>query len=70
MSRDMYKAYDSWAYSNGINRKLIQKNVTQRLERLGFKRGRGTGGVRLIMDIAIKKFCDAGAYANSSKGWC
>lgn len=68
-SGELFKEYSTWADSNGIKRKLNQKNLTQRLEKLGYKRSRGAGGIRLITGIAIKKTDNFMTYDAASNGY-
>ncbi len=53
-SGTLYHEYKSWADDNGISRKLNHQNFTKRLQRLGFKPYRGTGGKRMIGGIRWK----------------
>jgi len=50
----LYHEYKSWADDNGISRKLNHQNFTKRLQRLGFKTSRTTGGKRMITGIGWK----------------
>ncbi len=51
-SADVYKAYCEWAISAGIQRRLAQKTLTTRLERLGFER-RKSGSTRFITGLRL-----------------
>jgi len=53
-SYELYQKYHFWAETSGIVRKLAHKNFTKRIERLGGKPRKGTGGVRMIDGIRIK----------------
>ena len=54
LSSVVFNAYSEWVEENGIKRPLNKKNLTQRLERLGAKPGKGTGGVRLIYGLSLR----------------
>lgn len=49
----LYSEYKFWADEAGISRKLSQKNFTRRIERLGGKAYKGTGGKRMISGIRL-----------------
>jgi putative DNA primase/helicase len=53
-SAELFMHYQSWAADEGIKRTLNRNNFTKRLERLGFKKARGTGGGRMIAGIRSK----------------
>ena len=53
-SQTVYGAYRSWACDAGITRMVGRKAFTQRLERLGFQTGRGTGGIRTIWGLRLR----------------
>jgi putative DNA primase/helicase len=50
----LYRGYQSWADAAGVRRTLNRNNFTNRLGRLGFKPGRGTGGQRMIEGIQMR----------------
>ena len=52
-SQHLYQAYESWSEDAGIRRTLNRKNFTLRIERLGAKLTRGTGGVRTLAGIDL-----------------
>ncbi len=47
-SADLYMSYRFWADGAGVRRTLNRNNFTNRLERLGHSKKRGTGGTRMI----------------------
>ena len=49
----LYNNYIAWANSAGINKTLIRKNFTNRVERLGVTKGRGSGGTRMMHGVLI-----------------
>lgn len=53
LSSDVFNAYTLWVAGNGIKKPLNKKNLTQRLEKLGAKPGKGTGGVRRIFGLRL-----------------
>ena len=53
-SIDLYSAYQRWAVSNGIVRKLNHQNFTSRIERLGGIPYKGNAGTRMISGIRLK----------------
>jgi len=69
-SGELFRAYVTWADSNGIRHKLAHKTLTQRLDRLGYKHLRkGAGGTRTISGLSIKSSCTSAAYALASGGY-
>lgn len=52
-SRELYQQYKQWAENAGISRKLNQKNFTNRMQLLGAKTHKGTGGKRFIKGVRI-----------------
>lgn len=55
----LYSEYKSWAEDAGISRKLNHKNFTRRIERLGGKPYKGTGGKRMVAGIRLSSWRDA-----------
>lgn len=55
----LYSEYKLWADEAGISRKLNHKNFTRRMERLGGKSYKGTGGKRMIAGIRLSSWQDA-----------
>ena len=53
-SRNIFQSYTEWAKEMGVKRVLGQNGLTQRLQRLGVERDRGTKGKRMLLGIAIK----------------
>lgn len=53
-SQTVYGAYRNWACGAGITRMVGRKAFTQRMERLGFETGRGTGGIRTIWGLRLR----------------
>ncbi len=49
----LYYEYKLWADEAGISRKLNHKNFTRRIERLGGKAYKGTGGKRMVAGIRL-----------------
>lgn len=62
-SKTLYDEYTAWANDAGISRKLNRKNFTQRIERLGGKPHKGTGGKRMIAGIRLASWQEMGAGA-------
>ena len=54
-SKAVYERYGYWANENGIVRRLGHKAFTNRLERLGVKPVKGTGGIRFLAGISLLK---------------
>ena len=54
-SAALYSEYGDWAKNAGIKQVLNRKNFTNRLLRLGARLDRGTGGVRQIVGVGLKK---------------
>lgn len=54
-SADAYNAYLQWALASGIRKTVNRKNFTNRLERLGLEAGKGTGGVRVIHGLGVRR---------------
>jgi putative DNA primase/helicase len=54
----LYTEYKLWADDAGISRKLNHKNFTRRIERLGAKAHKGTGGKRMIAGIRLASLRD------------
>ena len=52
-SSRLYNNYTAWANSAGINKTLNRKNFTNRVERLGVTKGRGSGGIRMMHGVLI-----------------
>lgn len=50
-SADLFNRYQAWAAAAGVRRTLNRNNFTNRLKRLGFEPGRGTGGTRIIAGV-------------------
>lgn len=55
----LYSEYKRWAENAGISRKLNHKNFTQRIERLGGKLYKGSGGTRMVAGVRIASWQDA-----------
>ncbi len=55
LSSELYKAYTNWAQEVGIRQKLGRNTFTERLERLGFEKKKGTAGARMITGIELRK---------------
>lgn len=62
-SKTLYDGYTVWANDAGISRKLNRKNFTNRIERLGGKPHKGTGGKRMITGIRLATWRDGEAVA-------
>jgi putative DNA primase/helicase len=54
-SADLYAQYKLWADEVGIRHTLNRNNFSTRVVALGYVFGRGAGGARLILGLAIKK---------------
>lgn len=54
-SKELYEAYEGWARSAGINRKLGRKSFTTRLLKHGCDLDKSTGGIRMITGIELRK---------------
>ena len=54
-SATLYNKYCNWVMDEGITKKLNRNNFTRRLMRLGVETSRGTGGIRLLSGIRIRK---------------
>jgi len=52
-SGQLYQAYKSWGEEAGIRKLLNRKNFTQRMERLGAKPYKGSGGIRMIAGVDL-----------------
>jgi putative DNA primase/helicase len=50
-SADLFSRYQEWAEAAGVRHTLNRNNFTNRLKRLGFEPGRGTGGTRMIAGV-------------------
>ena len=50
----LYAAFQSWAATAGIQRRVTHKTFSSRLESRGFGRVRGGGGVRMITGLTVK----------------
>jgi putative DNA primase/helicase len=50
----LFRAYKSWATSEGIQRQLNRKNFTNRIKRLGGEAFKSTGGKRFIAGLKLK----------------
>ena len=51
LSADLYIRYQDWAANAGVRRTVNRNNFTNRLKRLGYVPGRGTGGTRMIEGV-------------------
>ena len=66
-SADLFNRYQAWAEAAGVRRTLNRNNFTNRLKRLGFEPGRGTGGTRMIAGVQpqpVLGYGTASAYAS------
>ena len=50
---ELYRAYLDWADESGIRRRVNKNNLVSRLERLGYQKTRGTGGVRQVSGLTL-----------------
>ncbi len=51
---EVFEAYQSWAFSQGVKNTLPHNQLTSRLEVLGFKAGKTTNGKRVIKGLILK----------------
>ncbi|WP_458525601.1 DNA primase family protein [Onishia taeanensis] len=51
---ELYSAYKRWVDENGITHKLSRRKLGDRLEVLGFTRGRGAKGVRGVYGLRLR----------------
>lgn len=54
ISAELYRAYKSWAEDAGVRHTVNRNTFTSRLERLGYAKGRGAAGTRMIEGLKPK----------------
>ncbi len=65
--REMYSRYENWAESSGIRLNVNKRTFSDRLERLGYQRARGTKGSRGFRDIEWRNDYIVGDHLGASE---